>query len=241
MKIKEFNYGNYSYRYELLRQDRKTLSLTVRPDLGIVLKCPVHAEEDRINVFLKRKWMWLTRQLKFFEKFQRKAYEREYISGESFMYLGRQYKLIVKKGKDEGVTLTKGKLTVMSKEAVSNGRHNKQLINSWYQQRAEIIFRERFNEVLEKFNCKDRPELVLRKMNKRWGSFLKYKKIILNPQLIHTSKECIDYVIAHELCHMKYKKHDKRFFDLLQSKVHDWEKKKDQLESSLNFGNTIFN
>ncbi|VAW45352.1 hypothetical protein MNBD_GAMMA03-1827 [hydrothermal vent metagenome] len=67
-------------------------------------------------------------------------------------------------------------------------------------------------------------------MNKRWGSFLGNKKIILNSKLIHASKDCIDYVIAHELCHVKYKNHNKRFFDFLKSKMPDWEKRKDRLE-----------
>jgi len=233
MRVKEFNYGNYSYSYELVHQDRKTLSLTVKPDLGIVVKCPECAEEDRINLFLKRKWMWLTRQLKFFEKFQRKVYEREYVSGESFMYLGRQYKLIVKRGKDEGVVLTKGKFLVTTNQSVTNGRHNKKMIDAWYQQRAEVVFRERFEGVLAKFDYKGQPELVLRKMNKRWGSFIGNKRIILNPRLICASKDCIDYVLTHELCHMRYKHHNKAFFTHLKSKMPDWEKRKDKLESYL--------
>ena len=67
-------------------------------------------------------------------------------------------------------------------------------------------------------------------MKRRWGSFLNQDKVFLNPKLIHTSKDCIDYVIVHELCHMKYKDHDKRFYNLLTHKYPKWQKTKERLE-----------
>jgi hypothetical protein len=70
-------------------------------------------------------------------------------------------------------------------------------------------------------------------MQKRWGSCIRGKSIVLNPLLIHASKDCIDYVITHELCHVKYKNHDKRFFKLLNSKYPKWEKVKNKLEMRL--------
>ena len=233
MRSREFIYGNYRYDYELLRQNRKTLSITVRPDMGIVVKCPEYIKDERINIFLKRKWGWLNKQLRYFEKLKRKIYHKEYVSGESFRYLGRQYQLIVERSKDARVSLLKGKLMVFTDNYVSDGKYNKKLLEEWYKKRVRVVFEERLDEVFIKFNYSKKPGLVIRKMNKRWGSYLADKKIILNPQLIHVPKECIDYVIAHELCHVKYKKHDKRFFDLLKSKVPDWEKKKERLESSL--------
>ncbi|VAW45350.1 Putative predicted metal-dependent hydrolase, partial [hydrothermal vent metagenome] len=104
----------------------------VRPNLGLVVKCPRHIEEDRINLFLKRKWMWLNKQIRFFEKFKRIFYKREYISGESFLYLGRQYQLIVKQSNQDKVSLLKGKLMVFTNSSVSDGSHNKKLIEDWY-------------------------------------------------------------------------------------------------------------
>ena len=233
MKIRDFNYGNYSYRYELIPQDRKTLSLTVRPDMGIVVKCPEYAQEDRINDFLKRKWTWLNKQLQFFANFQRVLYKREYVAGESLRYLGRQYKLIVKKGRHDQVSLLKGQLIVSTKKSVTDGAYNKSLIEGWYQEKAKAVFKEIYIDALQRFDYNDQPELLLRQMKKRWGSFTGNKRIILNPQLISASKECIDYVITHELCHMKYKNHDKVFFRYLKSKMPDWQKRKDRLESYL--------
>ena len=84
--------------------------------------------------------------------------------------------------------------------------------------------------MLKKFDYKNIPRLEIRNMKKRWGSFLNKDKIFLNPKLIHVSKDCIDYVIIHELCHIKYKNHDKKFFNLLKDKYPKWKRVKDKLE-----------
>ena len=141
--MQTFVYGNYSYNYQLVKQDRKSLALTVKPDLGIVLKCPDDVEDERIEKFLKRKWSWMNKQLKFFEKVERKKHEPEYISGESFFYLGRQYKLLVKRAKNDSVRLQRGVLVVESSRSVKDGKYTKLILNTWFKKRCEIIFHER--------------------------------------------------------------------------------------------------
>lgn len=227
---KKFIYGQYCYQYTFIPQNRKTLSLTVRPDMKIILKAPVVADQDRINLFLRRKWLWLNKQLNFFKKYKKTIYKKEYISGESFLYLGRQYKLLVKNNNKDGVFLTKGIFYLNTAKKVNNGEHNKKILDNWYKQKIEIKFNQRYKHVFNNFNYKFVPKLVIRKMKKRWGSFLKKKQIILNPKLIQASTDCIDYVITHELCHMRYKKHSKQFYSFLNSKYPSWENVKEKLE-----------
>jgi predicted metal-dependent hydrolase len=228
--MKEFIFGTFVYEYQFIKQDRKTLSLTVTPDLRIILKCPMQTDSARVETFLQKKWFWLEKQLSFFKKYQRKIYEREYISGESYLYLGRQYKLVVRRSKENIVSLTRGQLIVHTIKEVTNGPHNKKLIDLWFSERIKSISQDRLVEMLARFDYKQSPVLGVREMKKRWGSFLNKKKIYLNPKLIHTPKECIDYVIVHELCHMKYKNHDKKFYALLSEKYPKWEKVKEKLE-----------
>jgi len=116
MKIKKFVFGKYEYDYALIREDRKSLSLTVRPDLSIILKAPESASQERIQAFLRKKWLWLEKQLKYFKKYQIKIYEKEYVSGESFLYLGKQYKLKVIRSKDEGVNIAKGVMQLKTRD-----------------------------------------------------------------------------------------------------------------------------
>jgi predicted metal-dependent hydrolase len=229
--MKEFIFGTFIYEYQLIKQDRKTLSLTVTPDLRLILKCPPQTDSARIEAFLQKKWFWLEKQLSFFKKYQRKIYEKEYVSGEGYLYLGRQYKLVVRRGKEDLVSLTRGQLIVHTTKDVTNGRYNKKLIDMWFTEKTVSVLQDRFSEMLSRFDHKQPPVLGLREMKKRWGSFLNKEKIFLNPKLIHTPKDCIDYVIVHELCHLKYKNHGSNFWKLLDEKYPKWEKVKEKLET----------
>ena len=184
MKLKTFNYGKFSYEYYLVFQNRKTLALTVQPNLKIILKCPFSYCEHKIEKFLKRKWVWLEKQLHYFSKFQKKYYQKEFVSGESFLYLGRQYKLLLKQSKIDHVKFTKGLINLFTTESFSNSKHNKRILEKWYADKTQTVFKERYEEVMKKFDYDFTPELVTRKMNKRWGSFLSNKKIILNSLLL---------------------------------------------------------
>ncbi len=230
MKIKEFKYGKYSYEYYLVLQDRKTVALTVQPSLNILLKCPLDYDIDKIERFLKRKWLWLEKQIQYFKKYKKKIEKKEYVSGESFLYLGRQYKLLVRVSKKSEVKLEKGRITIFTTSSIQDKDTNKKLLNKWFDNRIKAIFSSRLNEMLKKFDYDFVPDLITRKMPKRWGSYLGKIKIALNPLLIRASRECIDYVIVHELCHMKYKGHNENFFKLQKSIIPNWKEVKEKLE-----------
>ncbi len=230
---KVFSYGNLSYVYNLVEQPRKTFGLTVFPDMQIMLKVPQGAKQNQIDTFLKKKWRWLDAQLAFFSKFNQKRYAKEYISGESFLYLGRQYQLKVKRANADKVRLLKGKLEVYSSADSYDGEYTKKLLNGWYKEKRDVIFNERYQLMLKGFDLPVAPELHVRQMPRRWGSFVSKKKIILNPILIQAPKDCIDYVIVHELCHMYHQNHGKQFWTLLDKKYPNWEKVKEKLEIRL--------
>jgi len=234
VKKKELFFGNKKYKYGLVREDRKTLSLTVYPNLNIVVKTPLVLVDALAESFLKRKWLWLDRQLRYFQKYQTKFFEKEYISGESFLYLGRQYKLKVIPGNTISISLSKATLTLSTPDAIHNGKNNKKLMEEWYLRRAQKVLKERYRTVIDKFDYKDTPRLVLRKMTKRWGSYwASSSKVILNPELIKVSTDCIDYVIIHELCHVRFKNHNNKFYNLFSFYYPNWKKLKDKLESRL--------
>lgn len=226
----KFVYGKYQYEYELIRQERKTLSLTVRPDLSIVVKCPIAAGNAMIEEFLKNKWQWMEKQLAYFKKFQKTKSIKEYVSGESFLYLGRQHQLFVKHAEDDRVVLQKGKLVFYSTLANNNKNYTKRFIDQWYRNRTREVFEERLMAMFSKFGYERMPRLKIQKLAKKWGSCYAGKYITLNPLLIQAPKNCIDYVITHELCHLKHKNHNKRFYALLDAKFPKWEKVKEALE-----------
>ncbi len=227
---KKIRYGSYAYSYCLIRQNRKTISLTIFPDLKMVIKAPNGLSDEKIEDFFKRKWQWIEKQRDFFKQFQIKSRGKEYVSGESFLYLGRQYKLIVKSSNKNRVSLEQSKLYLYTTGKVRDGKNNQRILLKWYQRRAENILKERYWEMRKKFSYQDFPIMAIRKMKKRWGSYTKSNRIMLNPFLIYAPKKCIDYVIVHELCHVKYPNHSRDFFLLLDRKFPDWERAKKRLE-----------
>ena len=165
-----FNFGSYKCEYIVVRQKRKTLGLSIGPDLNICIKCPQATTEERIEAFLKSKWLWLKKQQTFFSKYQKKVYQKEYVSGESFYYLGRQYQLVVKSSKKDRVRLDRGKIFIETTKEVRNSKSNERLLNQWYQSRTEDVFLGRLEEVSKGFRLATAPELSIREMSKRWGS-----------------------------------------------------------------------
>jgi hypothetical protein len=229
---KVFRYGKHSYDYSLRIENRKSLSLTVTPSSQIIVKAPPMATEGRIEDFLKRKWLWLEKQVQYFGKRRGAFRPTEYVSGESLHYLGRQYKLVVDRGQcEDGVTLRYGKLCVSVSDDDGERDNVAALLNGWLRERSHQVFHERLNEVLSLFPGRKRPSLTIKRMSKRWGSYMGNDRIILNLNLIHASKDCIDYVMAHELCHYRHKNHTAAFYRLLNEKFPGWEQVKDKLET----------
>ncbi len=125
-----------------------------------------------------------------------------------------------------------------------NTQKVKELLDAWYKEHARTIFSRRLEEcyILTKKLNVPFPHIKLRKMSKRWGSCSKSGDILLNTALVKASLYCIDYVIMHELCHLKVHTHNSGYFKLLSKYMPDWEKRKDRLEkneSSLPFFTAI--
>ena len=227
---KEFVYGDFNCSYYLIYELRKSIRLTVYPNLRIVLQVPKNYQKDKIENFLKRKYLWITKQLNELKKIRRSTKEKNYISGESFLYLGRQYKLKVKPATKDRVYFEYGKIILETHKDIRDKHYNKELLEAWYKTRAKEVFCQRYKLMIKKFDYKNTPNLCLRNMDKRWGSFISDKKIFLNPELVKASKDCIDYVIIHELCHLKYKNHSKAYYRFLLSKCPNFKELKNKLE-----------
>ncbi|MBN2686248.1 MAG: M48 family metallopeptidase [Pontiellaceae bacterium] len=230
---KRFTYENIAFDYHLIMEDRKTIAATVYPNQSVVVKAPLDATDKRINNFLSRRFRWILKQRRYFSKFKSKA-QKQYISGETFSYLGRSYKLLVKETENNPyVSLQHGTLTVFSCFP-KNALITKKLLDDWYSKKAKMVFLERLKVCGALFHYDIMPSLTIRRTKKRWGSYSrKTHRIMLNLDLIQASKAQIDYVIIHELCHVTHANHSKAFYALLKEKLPNWEMRKHRLELSL--------
>lgn len=238
MKTSEIEFGSRRITFRLAYAERKSLGITVTPDMEVLVKAPVGSALDKIDEKLRKKAPWILKQLSYFLSFQPKTPARKYIGGESHLYLGRQYRLLVQKHKlrieNEQVKIKSGFLEVYT----DNPHDVEKLVKNWYRRRAEQKLREIALPLIESFAKRHKiaipqENFVLRQMPTRWGSCTAGGKIILNPELVMAPRGCIEYVVLHELCHHIHRNHTQRFFGLQTKEMHDWEKWKTRLEKLL--------
>jgi hypothetical protein len=228
---RHFQYGSKTIDYVLQFTERKSLGITVTPDMDVIVKAPLNAKMERIEELLVKRASWILKQQSFFLAYYPKQLPKKYISGETHLYLGRQYRLKVRMGKTESVKLHGKFINVLCQD---NSRV-KQLLNSWYKDHAQVKFRAYCQEWAGKFKgyTVPPPDIQIRTMSKRWGSCTAKGKIILNPELIRAPKGCIEYVIVHELCHLVHHSHNAKFIELQSHMMPTWDKWKDRLERML--------
>lgn len=229
----EVLYGNTSIHFRLNFSTRRTLAIHVYPDTSVVIDAPKDATLEKIKNKVVKRAKWIRKQQRLFERFPPALPARKYISGESFRYLGRQYVFKVEQNLINKVRLERGKLIVYVTRV--DQQRVKELVDDWYRARAAHIFTERLiacQKLVAKASIHYEGKLYLRTMKTRWGTCSKDTRITLNPELVAAPKECIDYVITHELCHLKEHNHSRAFFNLLTLVMPDWETRKEKLEIS---------
>ena len=215
---------------KIIKKDVKNITLKVRPNGEAILTAPNSASDEHIKFIMQKRVQWIAQKRAFFASF--KMPQKEYVSGEDFRYLGRSYRLKVVQSKEERVKLQRDYLELFVKDK-SDLKRRENLIYEWCHEKAMIYF---FN-ILQKFNKivkQDIKSVKLRQMKTRWGSCNPYKSYInLNIELIKKPKSCIEYVVFHELVHLLYPDHSKKFYDYLTLYMPDWQKRKEILEKAM--------
>lgn len=221
-------YGSVVMEYTVEYRTRKTLGICVHPDGSVEVKAPMEAPLEQIKKHVHRRASWICKQKRYFSSFGIHTPERKYVSGESHLYLGRQYMLRVVDSERNEVHY-KGNILEIECSNRNNVRH---LLLDWYRKRAEIKFKEYADPLISRFSRHQvKPSCIrLKEMETRWGSCTASGQILLNPRLIGAPRICIEYVIMHELCHLVYRNHSKAFYDLLTQEMPDWKKWKMKLE-----------
>ncbi len=227
-------YGRKTIDFSLLYCDRKTMEIAVLPDSTIVVKAPVQSDIALIEKKIIKRARWILKQLSYFKQFQPKTPDRSYVNGETHLYLGKQYRLKLAIGPENSVKLTRGFFHITCQNEPTPDAVKK-LLNQWYSEKAQLQLAESMDRCWPKFDGLGigQPIISIKRMQTRWGSLSDKGTVTLNTDLIRAPKECIDYVVTHELCHLKYHDHSPEYFKLLDSVIPGWEKIKHKLELSM--------
>ncbi|MGE6391074.1 M48 family metallopeptidase [Psychrobacter pacificensis] len=217
--------------------------IKVHPDQRVVVTAPIDAIDEMIHDAMMKRARWIWQNLQDFAKRKDHVLPKRYVSGETQFYLGRRYVLKViadAKTSDKinsTVKLSRGKLYVELSQSDSELDAEKRavlvksLIDEWYKNKFRSISRERLEALIYKASwVKNSPSLKLMTMKKQWGSCSAKGNLILNPHLVKAPKECIDYVILHELCHIAEHNHSEHFWRLLTQVMPNWKEVKARLD-----------
>jgi len=227
---RRFSANGRSFFYQLTLAPTERLSISVSPDLTISVVAPLRAPPDEVDRRVTRRASWIVRHQRRFGRLHPLPQPRRYVSGETHLYLGRQYRLRVRRGRVDAVELHPPFIYVKR-----SGSRSKQAIESalfeWYRDQARDVFKKRYFRLRNRapWLCTSDAPIRIRQMSSRWGSCGANGTITLNVELVKAPVSAIDYVIAHELCHRQELSHSRKFYALLRRAIPNWEAARERL------------
>ncbi len=226
-----FSYAGRTIKVSTRYSDRKRLVISVHPDQQVTADVPLGRSEKVILSRIRQRAPWILKQLERFESYRPFPTPRKYVSGETFQFLGRQYRLKVVASENEGAKLV-GAFFLLHTRHPKSWEAKSRLAEFWYRKSAESVFEKRIAELSEKLGVGQEADFQwrLQTMKCKWGSCSRRGTITLNPELVKAPLSCIEYVIAHELCHLKELNHTKAFYRHLSQVVPDWGERKTKLD-----------
>jgi predicted metal-dependent hydrolase len=210
--------------YDVIRSNRTSLGITVERDGNIVVNSPLELDDLDIEkqVWKKRLWIWEKLAIKKMD--QDKQVKKQFISGESFYYLGAHYRLEIVEG-DVTLKLKNGWFQLGNKQQ----KKAKEYFKTWYSDHLKNKIRSRL-QLFEQRLSMNVPDFRVMELGYRWGSCSKEGNLNFNWKIAMAPVGVIDYIIAHELAHLKEHTHNERFWKEVRRLMPDYTKHKEWLK-----------
>jgi predicted metal-dependent hydrolase len=226
-------YGSQRIDYIVVERNRETVSVIVDPTDGVVVRAPRETDKSQIQQIVMKKAPWILKNLKSVGELVRTPSKKEFVSGESFSYLGRNYRLKVNKVKSETsrIRLVGGRFIINVDSLLNDEIQAKTVRHAlvdWYMDHARARLVERVGIYAPKVDAHP-SGIVIKKQLKRWGSCTKEGIVNFNWKIIMAPMSVVDYVVVHELCHLRNPSHSSAFWILLRSVLPDYEERRNWL------------
>jgi predicted metal-dependent hydrolase len=226
VKQAEYVQGN-GFVAQVSRTDRSK-SATIKVEEGtVVVVVPRTLTPERIKKLLDDKTQWIKQKIALHPQ-AKIATEKQYVSGEAFSYLGRNYRLKVTEGELTPIKLVQGCLAISVPKDESQHRMIRYALTSWYRRRAELKLREKLIRYSPIVGVETNGYKV-KSFQSRWGSCTPRGRVDFNWKIIMAPNRVVDYVVVHELCHLKQHDHSPQFWKLVESIMPDYAECKEWL------------
>ncbi len=234
MLDKQFAFGSSTFNFTLLHSSKlKTVKITVEFEHGVEVTAPAGMSDQAVEQILQQKGRWIMEKLDAIASIDAPPPKKEFVSGEKFLYLGRQHTLVVSERAERRPLLVMRSSTfeaTVPPELKIWDRQNiiRELFRVWYQQRAEAKLIEQVRTYADRLNLQP-TEIKVMHLDQRWGSCTPRGVVHLNWRLIMAPIQIIDYLVVHELCHLSIPEHSPRFWDRVGSIIADYEDRREWL------------
>lgn len=222
-----------TFDYQIIRRPRRhTASISVKPDCSVQVMVPTDLPMQKIVELVNRKSRWIKSKILLFQDINRDQKQKEYVSGESFTYLGRNYRLKITEGDSKDVKLADGRFYV-SVPSIMTGNDKSEFIRrkliEWYKEHAVQRLRQKAIRYAKVVGVQP-VSVGLKDYLSRWGSCHQDGRLFFNWKVIIAPHSIVDYVVVHELCHLVYPDHSKEYWGLLETILPDYAERKEWLK-----------
>ena len=230
-----FQYGKQSFSAFLRYSNRKTVGIAVCPNKKVEVTAPFGTDFASVHKVVHRKSGWIVKQLNKLERYHIMEHIKEYTGGQTLKILGRDYmiKIVQVPDFEEEQIIKEHRIIKVHIRDRNQKERVSLLIEDWYRNEAMLYIAQKFEQCyaqIKKYGI-PRPFYYLRYMKRRWGSCTSQGNILLNPEIFQMPSHCIEYVIMHELCHLKYKIHSREFYHFLDTVLPDWKERSQAMDS----------
>lgn len=225
MELK-FDYGSRIITFNLIYRKRKTMSIEVETTGEVTVIAPVGASTDDIIEKVKSRAGWIVSKQYESKFINDTKIEREAVSGESYMYLGRNYSLDIRVDENIdniSVKLFQGKFVVNT--YIKDEDLIKKAMKNWYREKTLAKVKERVSYYSSYFN-NEVTTVKVKEQKKRWASCTSKNELLFNWRCVMAPVFVLDYIVVHEMCHMEYKNHSKEFWNRVCAVMPDYEVRK---------------
>jgi len=223
-------YGRKTIEFELTYRNRKTLAIQIQPPDLITVISPWGLSEETIKEKVSSKGKWIIKKLLDFKDISCIPFKREFVNGESFMYLGRNYSLNINIDKNllrPKVKISDGMLQILS--PTKDQDILRVALEKWYKKEAKKIILKRIKFYKTKFSIEPR-QVKIKQQKKRWGSCTPKGNLLFNWKIVMAPSSVIDYIIVHEMSHLIHKNHSGKFWKLVESVLPDYKDRRKWLK-----------
>ena len=229
-------FGRTKIDYLIQRTSRrKTIAITVNPDKSVTVAVPKGTRRTLVAKKVHQKAEWIVRQQERLRRNGRQS-RKAFVSGESFCYLGRQYQLKILRRStapsNPQATMFRGRFVVPVARRWGAKRRRSAVqaaLVTWYREHADV----QICSAVDRYSARlgvAALGIEVREMKTRWGSSGMDGRLRFNWRIVMAPKRLLEYVVAHELCHIRYHDHSREFWRLLSRVMPDYERRRQELE-----------